>query len=199
MLEGKNRMILATDVKEGMTVRIDDRLQRVLEVVRHTGSGQMHGFIEMRLQDMRFGHFADRRYKHADRLEEVLLAKRQMEFLYADGESCYFMDPGTFEQVGVPKQSVGKVERFLSEGTKVTVELLGEEAVSIQFPRVIEMKIASTGPGIRGEGQDNTLKPAMLENGVEIQVPQFIVNGDAVRVDPEKAKYIDRVKAGHGR
>jgi elongation factor P len=185
-------MVLTTDVKEGMTLKLDDRLYRVLEVVRHTGSGQMHGFIELKLKDIRFGHFSDRRFKQSDRVEEVSLAKRQMEYIYSDTDACYFMDPQTFEQVGVPRAAVGKAESLLKEGTRITVELLGEEPVSVQFPKVIELSVASTGPGIR-DGQDATMKPATLENGIEILVPQFVETGDHVRIDTEKMKYLDRV------
>ncbi len=185
-------MVLAEDVKEGMALQLDGKLYKVLEVIRHAGSGQMHGFIELKLKDIRFGHFADRRFKHSDRFESVELIKRQMDFLYADTEACYFMDSQTFEQVSVPKESIGHLEKFMNEGMKITVELLGEGAVAVQFPKVVELKIASTGPGIR-EAQDNTMKPATLENGVEILVPHFVETGDTVRVDTEKVKYIDRV------
>jgi elongation factor P len=173
-------MILVSEVKEGMTLRLDDRLHRVLEVIRHTGSGQMHGFVEIKTREMKFG------------VEEVELTKRYMEYIFADSDACYFMDPVTFEQVGVPRQAIGKVDRILKEGTRVAVELLGEEPVSVQIPKVLELEVASTGPGIR-DGQDNTMKMAMLESGIEILVPQFIETGDHVRVDTEKMKYIDRV------
>ncbi len=185
-------MVLASDVKEGTAVQLDGKLFKVLEVIRHAGSGQMHGFIEVKMKDLRFGHIADRRFKQTDRFEEVLLAKRQMEYLYADQESCYFMDPETFEQVGVPKPRIGTGEKFLHQGSRIVIELLGEEAMSVQLPKNVELKVASTGPG-RREGQDNTLKAATLENGVEILVPQFIDNGDVIRIDTEKMKYIDRV------
>jgi elongation factor P len=185
-------MILVSEVKEGTALQLDGKLYKVLEVVRHAGSGQMHGFVELKLKDIRFGHFADRHCKQTDKLEEVVLTKRQMDYLYSDAEACYFMDPDNFEQVGVPKESVGPIEKFLKEGMKISVELLGEEAVSIQFPKIVELKIAATGTGIR-DGQDNTMKPATLENGMEVLVPQFVETGDKVRVDTEKVKYVDRV------
>ncbi|MBI4547508.1 MAG: elongation factor P [Ignavibacteriae bacterium] len=185
-------MVLASEVKEGTAIELEGKVYKVLEAIRHAGSGQMQGFIELKLKDMRFGHFADRRFKHTDKLENVELTKRQMEYIYSDQEACYFMDPETFEQIGIPKVSIGHSEKFLKEGYKVTVELLGEEAVSIQLPKIVELKVASTGSGIR-EGQDNTMKPAVLENGLEIRVPQFVVTGDVVRIDTEKLKYIDRV------
>ena len=186
-------MILASDVKVGMALNLEGKLYRVLDVVRHTGAGQMHGFIELRLKDILFGHFADKRFKHTDKLQAVELTRRQMEFIYADLSSCYFMDPETFEQVKLAKSAIGTAEKFMKEGMKVTVELLGEEALTIQLPRVVELKVSSTGPGIRGGHDMSTMKPATLENGIEILVPQFVETGDAVRVDTEKIKYIDRV------
>ncbi|HUI65491.1 MAG TPA: elongation factor P [Bacteroidota bacterium] len=185
-------MILVSELKDGFTIRLEDRLYRVLEVLRHTGSGQMHGFVELKLKDLRFGHFADRRFKQSDRVESVELAKRQMSFIYSDSDSCYFMDELTFEQIAIPRETVGKIEKMLEEETKVSVELLGEEPVAVQFPKVVELAVASTGPGLH-DGQDNTMKPATLENGIDILVPQFIQSGDHIRIDTERMKYIDRV------
>lgn len=185
-------MILASDVKEGISISLDGKIWKVLEVIRHAGSGQMHGFIELKLKDVRFGHFGERRFKHADKLDEVDITRRQMEYIFSDADGCWFMDPASFEQVSIPKSAVGPAERFLKEGMKITVELLGEEAITIQFPKVVELKVTSTGPGIRS-GQDNTMKPATLENGVEILVPQFVETGETVRIDTEKMRYLDRV------
>ncbi len=185
-------MILASEVKEGYVVTLDEKIYKVLEVVRHSGSGQMHGFIELKMKDMRFGHFADRRFKHTDKLAIVEMTKRSMEYLYSDTDSCFFMDPENFMQVGIPRTAIGEKEKFLTEGTKATVELLGEEALSIQLPKVMTLKIASTGPGTH-DGQDNTLKSATLENGIELQVPQFIITGDLIDVDTEKIKYLNRI------
>ena len=185
-------MVNASDVKGGMALQLDNKIYKVLEAIPHAGSGQMHGFIELKLKDMQSGHIADRRFKHTDRFEVVELVRRHMEFLYADAEGCWFMDPNTFEQVSIPKARVGHLEKFMKNGMHIEIELLGEEPVAIQFPHVVELKVAATGSGIRG-GQDNTMKSATLENGVEILVPQFVETGEMVRVDTEKLKYIDRV------
>jgi elongation factor P len=190
--EGGVPMTAVTELNSGMTIRLDERLYRILDVVRHSGSGQMHGFIELKLKEMRFGHLADLRFKQADRVEVVDLAKRSMDFLYADAEKLYFMDPRTFEQVGLNRESIGAQEKLLKEGSTITVELLGEDAIAVQFPKVVAMAVVSTGPGIH-DGQDNTMKPAVLENDIDILVPQFVVSGDHVRIDTERMKYIDRV------
>ncbi len=187
-------MILASDVKSGMAIRLDGKPYKVLEVVRHTGSGQMHGFIEVKLKDIQYGHFADRHFKQTDRLEEVELSKRPMQYLYSDTEAGVFMDLQTFEQVRLPRASMSGLEKFLTEGMNVAVELFAEQAVSIDFPKTVEIKVKETGPGVHG-GQDSTLKPAILENGMEILVPHFVETGDLIRVETEKAKYVERVAA----
>ncbi|MCX7985000.1 MAG: elongation factor P [Bacteroidetes bacterium] len=185
-------MVAVTDIKPGAVIRMDNRLYRVLDVIRHAGSGQMHGFIELKVKDMRYGHISDHRFKSTDKVEDVEIVKRQMEYLYADNEQLFFMDPETFEQLGIPKETVGPIEKFIREGTVLTVELVGDEPVAVQFPKIVELKVTMTGPSIR-DAQDNTMKSAMLENGIEILVPQFIETGDIVRVDTEKVKYVERV------
>lgn len=185
-------MVLVTDVKAGMTLEIDDRLYRVLEAIRHAGSGQMHGFIELKLKDIRHGHLADKWYKHGERLHEVELINRHMEFIYSDDDSLYFMDPETFEQVGIKKDLVREKDVFLREGMRITVEFHGDQPITVEFQKIIEMKVAATGPGIR-DGQAGTMKSAILENNLEILVPQFVETGDLIRVDTEKMKYVERV------
>lgn len=187
-------MILASEIKEGIAIQVDGKLYKVIEVIRHAGSGQMHGFIELKLKDLQSNHLADRRFKYTDKLEDVELKKCLMEYIYSDQDSCYFMDHETFNQVSISKAVIGKRKLFLSEGSKVTIELYNDEAIAVQFPKYVEIKVKNTGPRIR-EGQDNTMKSATLENGLEIMVPQFIENGDVIRVDTEKLKYVDRITA----
>jgi elongation factor P len=185
-------MVLVSEIKSGATIKFEGKLYKVLEVIRHTGSGQMHGFIELKLKDLQYGHFADRHFKFSDKIEEVETIKRQMEYIYTTGEDYYFMDPESFEQIPVTKQAVGDAQRFLKEGTKVVIESLNGFPISMQFPKTMELAVVSTGPG-KKEAQDNTMKPATLENGLDILVPQFIETGDLIRLDTEKIKYIDRV------
>ena len=185
-------MIFASDIREGMTLDIDGRFYKVLAANRHAGSGQMHGFVEVTLHDIKFNHFYDRHLKYTEKVKEVELMKRTMEFLYSDGEECWFMDPVTFEQVSVPKQSIGRSEKLLKEGFTLTIEMLEDQPVFVQFPKIVEIKVASTGAG-KHEAQDNTMKTAILENDIEMQVPQFVVTGDMIRIDTEKMKYVERV------
>ncbi len=186
-------MKIITDVKAGSTLRIDNKLYRVLEAIKHAGTGQMTGFVELKMKDLESGHTVDKRFKFLDKVEEVDVAKRHMEYIYTTGNEYFFMDPESFVQVPLSKGQVGNVENFLKEGLKVTIELLDDLPIAVYFPKIMELIVSSTGPGIK-QAQDNTMKPATLENGVEILVPQFIETGDLVRVDTEKIKYIDRVQ-----
>ncbi len=187
-------MIIASDVKAGMAIRLEGKLYKVLEVVRHAGSGQMHGFIELKMKDIQFGHFADRHVKQTDRLDEIGLSKRRMQYLYSESDASVFMDLETFDQVRVPRAGMGVAEKFLTEGMELPVELLEDQAISVDFPKVAEIRVKQTGPGVHG-GQDTTMKTAILENGVEILVPHFVETGDLVRVETEKAKYVERITA----
>ncbi|MEK6570950.1 MAG: elongation factor P [Bacteroidota bacterium] len=185
-------MVLASEFKPGIALKIEDRLYRVLEAVHHYSTGQMAGFVLLKLQDIRTRHLTERRVKPTDKLDDVTLAKRQMEYIYRDEESFYFMDPDTYKQYGIPKAAIDNIEKFLKEGMKVTVEMIGEEALALQFPKVVELKVTPTVAGIRGE-QESTMKPATLENGMEILVPQFVETGEVVRVDTDKGKDVERV------
>lgn len=188
-------MVHASDIKEGMTLHIDDRLYKVLEVIRHGGSGKMQGYVEFKVLDLAFGHVTDKKFKFGDKVEEVDVTRRQMDFLYADDSGFVFMDPDSFEQYPVAKQSLGDRAAFLREGMRILVELRDDVAIGVQFPPVVELAVSLTGNPLHG--QDNTMKTAHLENGMEILVPQFIRTGDMIRVDTEKAKYVDRVTTKH--
>ncbi|HEY6953049.1 MAG TPA: elongation factor P [Bacteroidota bacterium] len=185
-------MVLVSELKEGSAIQFEGKQYKILEIVRHAGSGQMHGFVELKMKDLRFGHVADKRFKQTDRVATVDLVRRPMEYLYHDTDNYVFMDPDSYEQFPVPNSSVGDTAKFLKEGSIMTVELIDEEPIGVQFPKVVELKVRVTGPGVR-DGQDNTMKSATLENDTEILVPQFIETGDVIRVDTEKVKYVDRV------
>jgi len=190
-------MIVASDVRAGDLLKLDGRLFRVVEAEHHKGAAQMTGFVHLKLRDLQSGHLTERRFRNSDKLENVMLEKRHMDYLYQDAEAFCFMDPESYEQFSIPKQAIGHLEKFLKEGMRVAVELCEGQAVSVDFPKVVELKITMTPPGIR-QGQENTMKMATLENGMEILVPQFVNAGEVVRVDTETGKYLERVSSKRG-
>jgi elongation factor P len=139
-------MTIASDVKAGMALRIEGELYRVLEAIRHTGSGQMHGFIDLKLQDIEFRYFVDRHFRQGDRLEEITLSKRRVQYLYSDSDACVFMDLVTFDQVRVFRAAMSGAEKSLVEGMDIPVELIDDRAISVDLPKVLDIRVSRRAP-----------------------------------------------------
>ena len=194
-------MIVASQLRAGMAIRYEGQAYKVIAAAYHPGQGQMGGSTHVRLQNTGTGTFWEHSFRSELKLEDIAVEKRPLEFLYDDADHCWFMNPENYEQTGVSKAVVGPQAAFLEAGKRVTVEFVEGQPVGVLFPEMLEVSIAETAPPAHQQ-QDNTLKPAKLSNGVEIMVPQFIKNGDAIRLDLRTMKYMDRVKgdarARHG-
>jgi elongation factor P len=177
-----------------MAIRYENNTYKVLAADYHPGQGTMGGVLHARLRNLGTGTLWEHSFRAELRFEDIPLDKRPLDFLYLDGDDCYFMDPESFEQVAVPTALIGEQARLLAPEMRVSVELLEERPLSVQLPDVLEVRIADTAPALHNQ-QDSTWKPARLESGVEIMVPQFIKTGDTIRLDTAQLKYMDRVKA----
>jgi len=187
-------MIAASQLRAGMAVRYENQSFRVVLADYHPGQGKMGGVTHARLKNLETGTFWEHSFRADLKLEELAVEKRGMEFLYADADNCFFMDPETFEQVGIAMAVVGEHWKFLEPQMRVPVDFVDSAPVNVQFPDILEVRIADTAPATHAQ-QDSTWKPAKLDNGVEVMVPQFIKTGDAIRLHTETLKYSDRVKA----
>lgn len=188
-------MILASQLKAGSAIQFEGHPYKVLIADYHSGQGKMGGSTHARLQNLDTGALRDYSFRSDMKLEELALERKPMDFLYSDESACYFMDPATCEQEEVPLRLVGEQAKLLAPEMRVSIEFLGERVVSVQLPDFLELKVADTAPPAHSGGQDNTWKPARLENGLEVMVPQFIKSGDSIRVDVAQMKYMDRVKS----
>jgi elongation factor P len=186
-------MIIASQLRPGAVLKLGEDLLKVVESTFHVGQGKLPGSVHAKLRNIRKGTFKELRWRPEERLEDVPLEKRDMEFLYSDADSVTFMDPTTFDQVFVPLESIGAAEKYLKPEMRVPVEFYGGEPVSIVFPIMVEVKVETTAPAAHQQ-QDSTFKYATLENGVETMVPQFIKPGEIVRVEVATGKYVDRVR-----
>jgi elongation factor P len=187
-------MITASQLRAGMVVRHDGQTYKVLTADYHPGQGKMGGTAHTRLQNLDTGTTWEHGFRSELKLEELPVARQPMEFLYSDADGCYFMHPETFEQVTIATSMIGDRARFLKEGMDVPVELIDGRPISVLFPDFLEVQIAETTPPVHQQ-QDNNWKTARLDNGVEIMVPQFIKTGDAIRLDMQSLKYMDRAKS----
>ena len=186
-------MIVASQLRPGMVLKVGEDLFKVVESTFHVGQGKMPGSVHAKLRNIHKGTFKELRWRPEERLEDVQLEKQDMEFLYSDADSVTFMNPTTFDQVSIPLESIGAAEKYLKAEMKVPVEFYEGQPVSIVFPAIVEVRVQTTAPPAHQQ-QDSTLKYATLENGVETMVPQFIKTGEIVRIEVATGKYVDRVR-----
>jgi elongation factor P len=186
-------MVTASEIRAGIAIRHEGQVYKVLAADYHPGQGKMGGVLHARLRNLGTGTLWEHSFRAELRFEEIPLDKRAVEFLYVEGNDCYFMDPDTYEQFAVPRALIGDQARLLEPQMRVSVEFLEDRPISVQMPDVLEVRIADTAPAMHT--QDSTWKPAQLESGIQIMVPQFIKTGDLVRLDTVQLKYMDRIKA----
>ena len=187
-------MVLASQLRPGITLKIGENLFKVTESNFHAGQGKMPGSVHASLRHVRTVSIRELRLRPEDRLEDVVLERREMEFLYSETESATFMHPETFEQFSLPLESLGGVEKFIKPEMRIPVGFYEGQPVNVMFPENVEVKVQSTSDPIHQQA-DNTYKPAVLENGLEVMVPQFIKVGDRIRVQVRSGKFVDRVRA----
>jgi elongation factor P len=186
-------MIIASGLKEGVVLRVDGELYKVLSSEYHAGGGKLGGVTHAKLKNLLTGTLWERRFRPDEKLENVTLDRLPLQFLYRDGEEFFFMNPDSFEQLAVPKQVIGAVDKFLQPEMQVFVEFFEGNPVHIVFPSSVELKVSTTAQPVHNQ-QDNVMKSATLENGMEILVPQFIKPGESLRVEVETGKYLERVR-----
>ncbi len=187
-------MVLASQLRAGTVLKIGEDLFKVLESAYHIGQGKMPGSVHAKLRNVIKGTFKELRFRPEERLDDTQLERQQMEYLFSDTDSATFMNPQTYEQVSIPLEAIGPAAAFLQAEMEVPVELYEGQPVSIVFPEIVEVKVATTAQPVHQQ-QDNTFKYATLENGMETMVPQFIKTGETVRIEVATRKYVDRVRA----
>jgi elongation factor P len=185
-------MAAVSDFKTGMTILMDGNLFVVTEF-QHRNPGNWRAFVVAKLKNVRTGRVIEKTFRSHDKLEEVRAESKDMQFLYADGDMMHFMDSESFEQVGIPRETVGEAAHYLKEGIAPKILFYEGRAVSIELPITVELKIVSTAPGVRGDTVTGGSKPAELETGASVNVPFFINEGDSVRIDTRTGEYLERV------
>ena len=187
-------MVTASQLRPGAVLKVGEDLFKVIESTYHIGQGKMPGSVHAKLRNVLKSTFKELRFRPEERLDDIQLEKQEMEFLYSDADSATFMNPKTYDQVSIPLEGIGGAARFLQPEMEVPVEFYEGQPVSIVFPEIVEVKIATTAQPVHQQ-QDNTYKYATLDNGMELMVPQFIKPGETVRVEVASGKYVDRVRA----
>jgi len=184
-------MVNASELQQGMVVRIEGQVYRVIEVEAKAAAAKLGGVVKAELSNVNTGRLWEARFRPQERIEDLPVERRNMEFLYREGDACTFMDPNTFEQVEVPGELLGRAADFLQSGSPVPLEFFEGRPISAVLPDIVEARVADTAPPSHSQ-QDSAWKEATLENGVSIRVPLFIAPDDRVRVDLKTGRYIER-------
>jgi elongation factor P len=184
-------MVIASKLKSGIILRIEGEIYKVLEVESKAGAAKLGGVVKAKLTNMRTGSTWERHFRPQERLEDVELEQRNMEFLFSDADNCTFMNPENFEQIQITRAMVGPAEGFLQAGMLLPVQFFEGRPIGALLPNVAEARVATTASPSHGR-QDSAWKEATLDNGVRIQVPLFIAPGEVVRVDVKAGRYVER-------
>ena len=183
--------ISSNDIKNGITIKVDEGLFTVIDF-QHVKPGKGGAFVRTKLRNARSGAVIERTYRSDERLEQAMIDKRDMQYLYRDGDDYVFMDQSTFDQVPVSSKTLGDAANFLKETGKAMLMLHDEEIIGIELPASVELEIAETEPGIQGDRVSGARKSATLETGFVVQVPLFIGPGEMVKIDTRTGDYITR-------
>lgn len=186
-------MVIASELHQGMALRIDKQVYKVLEVEIKAGAAKMGGTVRAQLSNVRSGRLWDQHFRPLERLEDVDLEKRKAEFLYSDGGSCIFQRLDSFEQIEFPSSSLGLAEKLLPPGTEVQAEFYEGEPISVVLPDAVEARVVTTAAPQRSQ-QDSGRKEATLDNGLTVQVPLFVGPGELVSIDLKTGRYLERIR-----
>jgi len=185
--------ILGNEIKPGMIIEHKDDLWSVLKT-QHVKPGKGGAFNQVELKSVKKGTKLNERFRSSDAVEKAILDDKKFNFLYEDEKNCHFMDQTNFEQIQINKSLLGEKNKLLKENMEVKVLFHEDQALSIDLPSLVELKIAATDVAIKNQTASSSFKPATLENGIKIMVPPFINSDDKIILDTRTLQYIKKVK-----
>ncbi len=185
-------VISSNDLRPGVTIKVDHDIWAVVEFL-HVKPGKGSAFVRTKLKSITGGNTIEKTFRAGERLDEALIEKKTMQYLYKAGEDYALMDDDSFEQIEVNAKQIGSKYKYLKEEMKLQVIYCDGKILGIELPNFVELKVIETPPGVRGDTATNSAKPATLETGAQISVPFFVNTGDTIRVDTRDDSYLDRV------
>ncbi|MXZ47360.1 MAG: elongation factor P [Chloroflexi bacterium] len=183
-------MIGTGDIKRGVSVEVDGSLYQVVDV--HHVKTKKSAVYRVKMRDLRGGHIIERTFNAGEKLTAARVERREMQYLYADGDAYTFMNTETYDQIMVPHDAIAEALPYLKEGDLVQVQLYGEEALGIELAAAVNLEIVQSDPGVKGDTATGATKPATLETGLIVDVPLFINPGDTIKVSTSTGTYIER-------
>tara|TARA_B100000427_G_scaffold325809_1_gene333327 strand:+ start:1469 stop:2032 length:564 start_codon:yes stop_codon:yes gene_type:complete len=186
-------MSTTADIKNGAVINFKNARMKIVEF-QHVKPGKGPAFVRTKLKDIQSGKIIDHTFNSGAKIEFIRVTSRKFQYLYKDGDSFIFMDNNTYDQVQVDKLLMDDSHFYIKEGNSIEISFDDEEIISLLLPPKTVLKVTETDPGHKGNTATNALKPAILETGLQVQVPLFINEGDLVKIDTKDGSYSERVK-----
>ena len=186
-------MYQASDLRKGLKITIDGQ-PYIITDFEFSKPGKGQALYRCKLKNMVTGYTMDRTYRSGDKFEKARLDEVHMQYLYSDGRDYHFMDTVKFDQISMTKDHIGEAMNFLKESMEVDVVFFEGTPIDITLPTFVELEVIRAEPGMKGDTATGATKPVTLETGYEIQVPLFIEQGEALKIDTRTGKYVERVK-----
>ncbi|MBL4931026.1 MULTISPECIES: elongation factor P [Clostridium] len=185
-------MISASDLRKGTTFEYDGQVYNVVDFL-HVKPGKGAAFVRTKLRNVIAGGVTDRTFNPTEKFQEAVIERKEMQYLYSDGELYYFMDQETFEQIPLNYEKVEEAIKYLKENMFAVIKFYKGQAFSVEAPNFVELLITETEPGVKGNTATNSLKQATVETNAVVMVPMFVNEGDVIRIDTRTGDYMERV------
>ena len=183
----------ATQIRRGMVIVFENDPCRIVEFRHHT-PGNLRAMVQAKLKNLRTGSNFEHRFRAADTIEKADMETHELEFLYQGGDSYHFMNTQNYDQLEMDEEALGDNAPWMQNGMKIIAEYYNGRPIGIQLPNSLVFEIVETAPVVRGATKNASSKPAKLENGMTVNVPEFVESGTRVRVNPATGEYLDRAK-----
>jgi elongation factor P len=184
--------VTTNNFKNGMAIVYDNKMWIIVEF-QHVKPGKGGAFVRTKLKEIKGGRVVDVTFRAGEKLEDVRVETKHMQYLYKDAGTCFFMDNNTYEQIELAVDFVGDAGQWLKENADVEIMIAGGEMIGVEPPMFVELTVVETEPGFKGDTVQGGTKAATLETGAVVQVPMFVESGETLKIDTRDGRYVTRV------
>ncbi len=185
-------MVSAGDFKNGLTIEYEGNIYQIIEF-QHVKPGKGAAFVRTKLKNIISGGIVEKSFRPTEKFENAMIERKDMQYLYADGDLYYFMDSETYEQIAIDGETVGNALKFVKENDSVKICSHQGNVFAVEPPLFVELRITETEPGFKGDTATGATKPATVETGAVVNVPLFVEEGDVLKIDTRTGEYLSRV------
>ena len=185
-------MISAGDFRNGVTIEFEGNIYQIIEF-QHVKPGKGAAFVRTKLKNIKSGGVVEKSFRPTEKCEKAHIERKDMQYLYNDGDLYYFMDPETYDQIPISSAAIGDSLKFVKENEMCKVCSHNGNVFSIEPPLFVELQVTDTEPGFKGNTATGATKPAIVETGAQVNVPLFVENGEVIKIDTRTGEYLSRV------